>query len=55
VWAEAREPHFEARLRARGFSVESHRPGRGGLRHWIVLARRPDGRGASANKERDRS
>ncbi len=44
VWAEARESHFEARLRAQGFVVESHRPGRGGLRHWIVLARRPGGR-----------
>ncbi len=41
VWAEAPEQHFEARLRARGFAVQSHRPGRGGLRHWIVLARRP--------------
>lgn len=42
VWAEAREQHFEARLGAQGFTVESHRPGRGGLRHWIVLARRPE-------------
>jgi len=41
VWAEARASHFETRLRAQGFQVESHRPGRGGLRHWIVLARRP--------------
>jgi spermidine synthase len=41
VWAEAPEHHFEARLRKQGFSVESKRPGRGGLRHWIVLARRP--------------
>lgn len=40
VWAEAREEHFEARLRAQGFSIETQRPGRGGLRHWIVLARR---------------
>ena len=41
VWAEAFDQAFEARLRARGFRVESHRPGRGGLRHWIVLGRRP--------------
>jgi spermidine synthase len=41
VWAEAPEPQFEARLRSQGFAIESHRPGRGGLRHWIVLARRP--------------
>lgn len=49
VWAEARESRFEARLRAQGFTVESHRPGRGGLRHWIVLARRPE-----ASNERHR-
>ena len=41
VWAEAREQQFESRLRAQGFSVESHRPGKGGFRHWVVLARRP--------------
>ena len=41
VWAEARDAHFEARLRRQGFDVETHRPGRGGLRHWIVLGRRP--------------
>ncbi|MFP6655421.1 MAG: spermidine synthase [Myxococcota bacterium] len=40
VWAEAKDERFEARLRAQGFSIESQRPGRGGLRHWIVLARR---------------
>lgn len=44
VWAEAREAGFEARLRSQGFRVESRRPGRGGLRHWIVLARRPERR-----------
>lgn len=41
VWAEAPERRFEARLAKQGFVVESLRPGRGGLRHWIVLARRP--------------
>jgi spermidine synthase len=41
VWAEAPEKNFESRLRRQGFVLESHRPGRGGLRHWIVLARRP--------------
>ena len=40
VWCEAPEKHFERRLVAQGFSIQSHRPGRGGLRHWIVLARR---------------
>jgi spermidine synthase len=55
VWAEAREQRFEARLRVQGFVVESHRPGRGGLRHWIVLARRPQGMGRGVNNERDSS
>ena len=41
VWAEAAERQFENRLRVQGFEVETLRPGRGGLRHWIVLARRP--------------
>ncbi len=40
VWSEAPDKKFEARLRSEGFSVESIRPGRGGLRHWVVLARR---------------
>lgn len=40
VWAEAPEKSFESRLRRQGFVVESHRPGQGGLRHWVVLARR---------------
>lgn len=46
VWSEARDDGFESRLRSQGFQVESHRPGRGGFRHWIVLATRP----ASASK-----
>ncbi len=41
VWSEARDASFAARLQAQGFEVETRRPGRGGLRHWIVLARRP--------------
>lgn len=55
VWAEARESQFEARLTAQGFVVESQRPGRGGLRHWIVMARRPEGRGRGATKGQPRS
>jgi spermidine synthase len=43
VWAEARERQFEDRLRSQGFAIESHRPGRGGLRHWVVLGRKPAG------------
>jgi len=41
VWAEARDQRFESRLRAQGFTIESYRPGKGGFRHWVVLARRP--------------
>jgi hypothetical protein len=44
VWAEAKEERFEARLRVVGFSIETLRPGRGGFRHWIVLARRAEKR-----------
>ena len=40
VWAEAPERQFEQRLVKQGFSVETHRPGRGGLRHWVILGRR---------------
>lgn len=48
VWAEAREEQFEARLKAQGFLVDSRRPGRGGLRHWIVFGRRPGTRAGAA-------
>ncbi|MCS5635772.1 MAG: spermidine synthase [Myxococcota bacterium] len=41
VWAEAPDRGFDARLRTAGFETETHRPGRGGLRHAIHLARRP--------------
>ncbi|MCA9502507.1 MAG: hypothetical protein KC616_05460 [Myxococcales bacterium] len=41
VWGEVRDPGFESRLARRGFGVETRRPGRGGLRHAIVRARRP--------------
>ena len=41
VWAEGKDEGFEQRLRRRGFAVETRRPGRGGYRHWVMLARRP--------------
>ena len=41
VWAEAPERQFEQRLVKQGFAVETHRPGRGGLRHWVILGRKP--------------
>lgn len=39
VWGENRDPGFEKRLRAAGFTVTCERPGRGGLRHAVYLAR----------------
>lgn len=39
VWSEDRNGPFEERLRAQGFEVECHRPGRGGRRHAITIAR----------------
>lgn len=49
VWAEASEKGFEAGLRSKGFSVESIRPGRGGLKHWVVLARKTSRRSQEEN------
>jgi spermidine synthase len=40
VWGENPEGGFERRLRAAGFSFERLRPGRGGLRHVVYLARK---------------
>ena len=39
VWCEDRAPAFEKSLRKAGFSVSYERPGRGGRRHAVVLAR----------------
>ncbi len=40
VWGEASDRGFERRLAAAGFAVERHRPGRGGLRHVVYVARK---------------
>jgi spermidine synthase len=40
IWSEAPDERFEARLRHLGFEVECVRPGRGGLRHAVVLGTR---------------
>jgi spermidine synthase len=42
VWGETSDAAFEKRLAATGFSVDRRRPGRGGLRHVVYLARKPD-------------
>ncbi len=39
VWGENSDTAFEKRLITAGFSVERQRPGRGGLRHVVYLAK----------------
>ncbi len=39
VWGENPDTEFEKRLTAAGFTVDRLRPGRGGLRHVVYLAR----------------
>lgn len=39
VWSEETDQKFERRLRGAGFQVEVQRPGRGGRRHAVYLAR----------------
>jgi len=41
VWGENYDAGFDKRLRAAGFAVSSERPGRGGLRHVVFVARIP--------------
>jgi len=40
IWTEHRDARFERGLRSAGFAVTTRRPGRGGLRHAVYLARR---------------
>jgi spermidine synthase len=40
VWSEAPDESFEKRVRRIGFGLEIHRPGKGGLRHAVYIARR---------------
>jgi spermidine synthase len=39
VWGENYDEGFDKRLRSAGFTVTTDRPGRGGLRHVVFLAR----------------
>lgn len=39
VWGEAHDAGYEKRLQQAGFTVARHRPGHGGLRHVVYLAR----------------
>ena len=50
VWGENYDSAFDKRLGAAGFSVFSDRPGRGGLRHVVYLARMQQHREAPRKK-----
>jgi spermidine synthase len=52
LWAEEPDPAFERRLRRAGFAVERARPGRGGRRHVVYLARGGPGGSPRAAKPR---
>ena len=39
IWGEERDPVFEKRIVTVGFSLQIERPGRGGRRHVVYLAR----------------
>ena len=43
VWSEDPDKTFEKRLKAARFSVNQHRPGRGGPRHVVYIARKTPG------------
>ena len=43
VWSEDPDKAFENRLKAAGFSVNRQRPGRGGRRHVVYVARKTSG------------
>lgn len=47
VWGENYDAGFDGRLRAAGFSVTHHRPGRGGLRHVVYVAKIAPGQPSS--------
>jgi spermidine synthase len=41
IWGENYDEGFDKRLRAAGFAVKHERPGRGGFRHAVFLAKLP--------------
>ncbi|HBG04057.1 MAG: spermidine synthase [Geobacteraceae bacterium GWC2_58_44] len=55
VWGENYDQAFDKRLGAAGFSVFSDRPGRGGLRHVVYLARIQQRRDAARPKRASRA
>jgi spermidine synthase len=46
VWGESYDAGFDRRLRTAGFTVTNARPGRGGLRHAVYVAKAAPGAGA---------
>lgn len=52
VWSEDPDKSFEGRLKSAGFSFEKERPGRGGLRHLVYIARRLERPGSSGKSKR---
>ena len=55
VWGENYDQAFDKRLGSAGFSVFSDRPGRGGLRHVVYLARMQQRREGPRQKGHSRS
>jgi len=49
VWSEDPDKAFEKRLKAAGFSVNRQRPGRGGHRHVVYIARKTYGSQAAGS------
>jgi spermidine synthase len=45
VWGESYDAGFDRRLQAAGFITRSERPGRGGYRHVVFVAKKTSGKG----------
>ena len=52
VWAEDPDKAFEKRLERAGFSYEKERPGKGGLRHLVYIARKSSGPKEAKKRQR---
>jgi spermidine synthase len=54
VWSEDPDKTFEKRLQAAGFSVSRQRPGRGGRRHVVYIARKMSGPAVGGTGKQER-
>ncbi len=52
VWGENYDERFDKRLRKAGFTTSNERPGRGGLRHVVFVARLPTSAAAKKTTRR---